>query len=130
MTFLNEVKDMRIAIATENNFVAAHFGKCALYTIFDVNDGKINRKEIVENPGHEPGFLPKYLHNKGVNCVIAGGMGPKAIGFFNDFGIKTIIGISGKIDDVIDDFIKGTLQSGESQCDHQHERGHHICKHG
>lgn len=120
---------MRIAIATDEGFVAAHFGKCPLYTIVDINDGKIKYTEIMENPGHEPGLLPKLLHNKGVQYVIAGGMGPRAIGFFNDFGIKTLIGVSGKVEDVISEFIKGTLRGGKSQCDHPHESKHHKCKH-
>ncbi len=120
---------MKVAIATDDNFVAAHFGKCSEYTIFEVKDKKIAGKEKFNNPGHEPGLLPKLLNNKGVKCVIAGGMGPKAIGFFNDFGIKTIIGVSGEIDSVINDFIKGTLKSGLSQCNHQSESGHHICRH-
>jgi predicted Fe-Mo cluster-binding NifX family protein len=120
---------MRVAIATEGSYVAQHFGKCSQYTIFDISNGKIDRKEIIENPGHEPGLLPKLLHNEGVQYVIAGGMGPRAIGFFNDFGIKTLIGVTGKVEDVIDQFIKGTLKSGESQCEHPHEIRHHKCKH-
>ena len=32
--------------------------------------------------------------------------------------IKTIIGISGRVDDVLEAFIAGTLESGESTCEH------------
>jgi predicted Fe-Mo cluster-binding NifX family protein len=120
---------MRIAIATDGDYVAQHFGKCLSYTIFDIDNGEINGKEVVQNPGHEPGLLPKFLNSKGVQCVIAGGMGPRAIGFFNDFGIKTLVGVAGKIEDVIRDYLKGTLKGGQSQCDHPHETKHHKCRH-
>lgn len=119
---------MRIAIATEDGYVAPHFGRCPSYTIADIKDGRVEYTEVIKNPGHEPGLLPKLLHSKGVNCVIAGGMGPRAIGFFNDFGIKTLIGVSGKIEDVISEFVKGTLKEGKSQCDHPHEHKYLQCK--
>ena len=107
---------MRIAISTDENFVSAHFGRCPAFTIVDVEDGNILKKEIVANPGHEPGFIPQFLHNKGVNCIVAGGMGMRAEGFFNEFGIDTIVGINGRIDEVLEKIKKGNLEGGESLC--------------
>ncbi len=109
---------MRIAISTDGLNVASHFGRCPEYTIVDAEDGKLVKKETIGNPGHEPGFLPKYLSDMGVNCIIAGGMGPRAQGFFSQYNIETVIGVVGPIDKVIDDFMKGELITGESQCDH------------
>ena len=107
---------MRIAISTDDNFVSAHFGRCPSFTIIDIEDGKVMAKEVVNNPGHEPGLIPQFLHQKGVACIICGGMGMRAEGFFNELGIKTIIGVNGKIDDVIGKLIKNELESGESSC--------------
>lgn len=107
---------MRVAISTDGNFVSAHFGRCPVFTIVDIEKGKIIKKETVGNPGHEPGFIPQFLHEKGVACIIAGGMGARAVGFFEEFGIQTIVGISGSIDDVIEHLKNGTLQGGESLC--------------
>ena len=107
---------MRIAISTDGDFVSAHFGRCPSFTIVDIQDGKLTKKEIVDNPGHQPGFIPQFLHEKGVSCIIAGGMGMRATGFFNEFGIQAIVGISGKISEVIEKLLKGTLEGGESLC--------------
>ena len=107
---------MRVAISTDGDYVSMHFGRCPSFTIVDVENDKIVKKEIVDNPGHQPGFIPQFLHEKGVKCIVAGGMGMRATGFFDEFGIQAIVGVSGKIDDVIKKLEKGTLEGGESLC--------------
>jgi len=107
---------MRIAISTDNGSVSAHFGRCPSFTIVDIEDGKVTAKEEISNPGHEPGFLPKFLHDKGVNYIVAGGMGQRAVQLFSEQGIEKIVGVSGQIDDVIEKMAKGTLEGGESLC--------------
>jgi len=107
---------MRIAISTEGDFVSAHFGRCPSFTIVNIENDKILKKEVLENPGHEPGLIPQFLHQKGVECIICGGMGMKAVGFFNEFRIQTIVGVSGRINEVIEKIMKGTLEGGESLC--------------
>jgi len=137
---------MRIAISTDGDYVSAHFGRCPLFTILDVENGRLLRKEVIENPGHQPGYIPQFLHQKGVECIVAGGMGMRAQGFFAEAGIQTILGATGKIDDLIEEIKNGTLKGGESLCkpgagkgygldksvcDHPHEKhehGKHKCK--
>jgi len=85
----------RIAIAQDGNSVSEHFGHCQSYAIFDVEDSIIYRRDDLPNPGHEPGRLPAFLAEHGVNLVIAGGMGPRAIEIFSENGIDVLIGIGG-----------------------------------
>jgi len=112
----NMEDEMRVAISTDGNNVSEHFGRCPSFTIVDIEDGKVAGKEVINNPGHHPGFLPKFLHEKGVSCIIAGGMGARAVQLFAEQGIKTMVGISGKIDDIINEAANGTLEGGESLC--------------
>lgn len=107
---------MRIAISTDGHFVSPHFGRCPSFTIVEIKDDKLVKKEIIDNPGHHPGFLPQFLKEKGVECIIAGGMGRRATGLFDDAGIKTILGVTGHVDNVIDEILNGTLKGGESLC--------------
>jgi predicted Fe-Mo cluster-binding NifX family protein len=107
---------MRVAISTDGEVVSTHFGRCPYFTILDLEDGNVSKKEVLENPGHQPGFIPRFLHQKGVTCIVAGGMGMRARGFFDEEGIQTILGISGKIQDVIEQLKQGTLKGGESLC--------------
>ncbi len=107
---------MKIAISTDNDHVSAHFGRCPLFTIIDVEEGKVIKKETIENPGHVPGLIPKFLSEKGVKCIISGGMGMRAVGFFQEYGIETIVGVQGKISEVVQKVEEGTLKGGESLC--------------
>ena len=107
---------MKIAISTDGSFVSPHFGRCPQFTIIEVEDGESISKQVIDNPGHHPGYLPQYLLEKGVECIIAGGMGMRASQLFDQVGIKTIVGVTGKIDEVIDQILKGTLKGGESLC--------------
>lgn len=109
---------MKVAVSTEGDYVSAHFGRCPEYTIFEIEDGKVKNKVVIPNPGHQPGFLPKYLEEMGVSCIICGGMGPRAQGLFAEKNIETIFGIEGRIDDIIDTYLKGELKGGESTCEH------------
>jgi predicted Fe-Mo cluster-binding NifX family protein len=107
---------MRVAISTDGDFVSAHFGRCPQFTIVDIEKDEVVKKEVVENPGHQPGFIPQFLHERGVECIVCGGMGRRAIGFFNELNIQAIVGISGTIDDTIEKIKKSTLESGASLC--------------
>jgi len=135
---------MRIAISTEGDNVSAHFGRCPSFTIVDIDDGTVKNKEVIENPGHQPGVIPLFLHQRDVDCIVAGGMGMRAQGFFTEAGIQTFLGVSGSIKEVIEKLRKGILESGESlckpgagkgygldktQCDHPHHHEDDKCKH-
>lgn len=111
---------MKVAISTENGYVSAHFGRCPAYTLVKIQDGRVVGREEIPNPGHQPGFLPEYLSARGVNVIIAGGMGPRAQGLFAEKNIQTLIGIQGPIDEVIKKFLRQELEAGQDRCDHGH----------
>jgi len=108
---------MKVAISTDSDRVALHFGRCPQYTIVDIEDGKVKNTEVIDNPGHAPGFIPRFLKDLGVTCVICGGIGQKAIDNFNNYGIKVISGVIGNVKDIIKQFIDGSLKGGASLCE-------------
>jgi predicted Fe-Mo cluster-binding NifX family protein len=107
---------MRVAISTDGIYVSEHFGRCPVFTIVEFEDGKLISKTELDNPGHSPGAIPKFLHENRAQQIISGGMGQRAQEFFNNYGIEAVLGISGKIDDIIDKLLKGTLTGGRSTC--------------
>ena len=119
----------RFAISTDGDHVSPHFGRCTSYTIIDLEDGKVLAREVINNPGHEPNFLPQYLHKGGVNAIVAGGMGPRAQNLFREVGIDVYLGAEGTIDNVVLQLQKGTLVAGESSCNHEHGSGDRNCDH-
>jgi predicted Fe-Mo cluster-binding NifX family protein len=119
---------MRIAISTDGEFVSAHFGRCPTFTIVEIENGKIVKQENIENPGHQPGFIPQFLHQKGVECIICGGMGRRATSFFIEYGIQTLIGVSGTVSETLKKLQNGTLEGGESLCKPGSGKGYGLDK--
>lgn len=109
---------VKIAIASEGSRVSEHFGHCRTYSLYSVENGVIFHREVLESPGHQPGVLPPYLASHEVTHVIAGGMGPRAVELFQQHGIQVILGISGPIDLVAQEFIAGRIVPGVSSCHH------------
>ncbi|SHJ31350.1 Predicted Fe-Mo cluster-binding protein, NifX family [Dethiosulfatibacter aminovorans DSM 17477] len=119
---------MRVAISTDGNMVAQHFGRCPSYTIVDIADGEAVIQHTVDNPGHAPGNIPNFLNDKGAQCIVCGGMGAKAQGFFADFNIKTILGVTGTVEDAIEALKKDELVGGASTCAPGDGRGYGLDK--
>jgi predicted Fe-Mo cluster-binding NifX family protein len=121
---------MKVAVSTDNGQVAAHFGRCPEYTIAEVSEGAVQKTEVIPNPGHQPGFLPRYLAEKGVEAIICGGAGPRARALFDEQGITVWLGVAGPVDGVLGQYAAGTLVAGDSTCDHgSRGDGSHDCRH-
>lgn len=103
--------------------IAMHFGHCPFFVIARIgDDGAIDGTEVIANPfaeNHEPGQIPKHLQSLGANIVIAGGMGARAIEWFNQLGIDVAAGRAGSIRASLDAYIAGEL-SDVVTCDHDH----------
>lgn len=125
---------MKIALATDGAMISPHFGHCSEFTVVTVENGKVIGTERVDNPEHQPGFLPEYLSKLGISCIIAGGMGPRAQGLFAAKGMQAIVGASGSVAEVLQSYLAGSLEVGESACDHpdsaEARQGHGSCSHG
>ncbi len=116
-----EEKTMKIAIPTAEGKLCLHFGHCQEFALLEVDTEakKILSKQMLPPPPHEPGVLPRWLSEQGVNLVIAGGMGARAQGFFSQFGIDVLVGAP--VDEpeaVVQAWLDGTLQLGGNVCDH------------
>jgi predicted Fe-Mo cluster-binding NifX family protein len=98
-----------------------HFGHCEQFALIDIdaNTKNIDAVEMLTPPPHEPGILPKWLHEQNVDLVIAGGMGQRARSLFARHGIETIVGASeANPTELAEAWLRGTLQSGQNICDH------------
>lgn len=112
---------MKIAVASEGKMVTEHFGHCEGFWLYDVSGNKIQAKEFIPNPGHRPGFLPVFLHEKGASVIISGGMGGGAVDLFNEKNIEVITGARGPAETAVGQYLQGALKSTGSVChEHQH----------
>lgn len=112
---------MKIAVPVANNRICMHFGHCEQFMLFEVDkeQKKILAQASITPPPHEPGLLPRWLCEKGVNCVLAGGMGARAISLFKERGVEVITGSPAlEPEEVVNKFLQGTLETGANACDH------------
>jgi len=112
---------MRFAVPVTEGKVAAHFGHCSYFALFDVDETTkaIVKREVIPSPGHQPGFLPVWLAEEGVSVVIASGMGSRAQTIFNENRIQVVVGVLGDDPEkAVRDYIKGKLATGGNICDH------------
>jgi predicted Fe-Mo cluster-binding NifX family protein len=112
---------MRYAIPVTEGNVAAHFGHCSHFALFDVDESTkaIVKRELVPSPGHQPGLLPAWLAEEGVSVVIASGMGSRARAIFDENHIEVVVGVlSEEPEQAVLDYIEGKLATGDNICDH------------
>jgi predicted Fe-Mo cluster-binding NifX family protein len=107
---------VRVAIACDKGNVSEHFGHCEEFVIYEIEENKIKSREVLKNPGHIPGFLPKFLKEKNVDVVITKGIGPRAVELFRSLGIKVMSTISGNEREVIKKYIEGQLEETSKAC--------------
>ncbi len=115
----NLKNELKIALPTSDKInVDEHFGHCAYFALYNVKDNKIISTEYVKAPPHQPGLLPRFLGDLNVNVIITGGMGQRAIDLFKSQEIEVILGARGKIEDNLNEYLGGDLESKGSPCQH------------
>ncbi len=107
------------AIPLENGHLCSHFGHCQQFALVDVENNTIVGEKLITPPPHEPGLLPKWLAERGVTDVIAGGMGQRALDLFTAQNIKVNVGAQPKSPtELVSDWLKSSLVTGSNACDH------------
>ncbi len=107
------------AVPVSEGKLCAHFGHCDQFTLIETADGKIKSQSVHTPPLHEPGVLPKWLHDLGADIVIAGGMGSSAKDLFTKKDIKVITGAPmDPPEALVNQYLSDMLITGENACDH------------
>lgn len=112
---------MKIAIPVANNTICMHFGHCEQFYIYEVDTDSKTIKNVLKltPPPHEPGLLPRWLKEKEVNIIIAGGMGQRAQNLFTQRNIKVFVGAPVENPkSLVEKYLNETLISGVNACDH------------
>ncbi len=107
---------MKIAIPTDSGKVAGHFGRAPEFTMVTIKDGEVTEKREIENPGHKPGYLPKFFNKKEIDLMITSGIGRRAISLFEEFDVNVISGAKGEVEEVINKYLKGKLEESSNPC--------------
>jgi predicted Fe-Mo cluster-binding NifX family protein len=122
---------MRIAISADNSnglesVVSPHFGRCPYFVLVDMEGQQARSVNAINNPfygNHRPGQVPAFINSHGVNVMLTGGMGHRAIMFFEQFGIQPVTGAAGTVRQSLERYLGGGLQ-GAAPCRESVEHGH------
>ncbi len=122
---------MRIAVSADNNngldsVVSPHFGRCSHFILVDLHDQDVEGVHAVDNPfygQHQPGQVPGFINSLGANVMLTGGMGSRAIMFFQQYGIDGVTGAFGTVSQSVERYLGGLLQGAEP-CKESQEHGH------
>jgi predicted Fe-Mo cluster-binding NifX family protein/MinD-like ATPase involved in chromosome partitioning or flagellar assembly len=112
-------KGARFAIPVSDGKLSAHFGHPEFFALIETENGVISNRSFLTPPPHEPGVLPRWLGEQGVDIVIAGGIGGQAQQLLEGNGIQVITGAPQDAPEVlVNQYLSGTLVSQENVCDH------------
>ena len=124
---------MRIAVSANENkglesAIGAHFGRCPYFVLVDVDESKVQVQAVqtIENPyvrQHQPGQVPGFIRAQEANVMLSGGMGGRAVTFFQQYGIEPVTGATGTVGQSIDKYLSGEL-TGTAPCAESVEHGH------
>jgi predicted Fe-Mo cluster-binding NifX family protein len=122
---------MRIAVSADNkngldSVVSPHFGRCPYFVLVDLEDHDVTEVQEVDNPyyeHHQPGQVPALINSLGANVMLTGGMGGRAIMFFQQFGIEGVTGAYGTVRQSVERYLGGQLK-GAAPCKESEEHGH------
>ena len=124
---------MRIAVSADNkrgldSVVSPHFGRCPHYILVDVEGQEVVEVQEIDSPflgHHQPGQVPAFINSLGADVMLAGGMGGRAIMFFQQFGIEGVTGAYGTVRQSMERYLGGELK-GAAPCKESEEHGHAI----
>lgn len=95
--------------------VDPRFGRCPYFIIVETEGKEIKNYEVVNNQAVQAmrgaGVqAAQTVANKEVEVVITGNIGPNAFNVLSQTGIKIITGVSGKVGETVEKYLKGELK--------------------
>ena len=121
-------KKIRVAVPSElpgglDAARSGHFGRCACFTLVDLEDGQVAGVQVVVNAPHTDGgcmtpVLALAEHN--VDAIVVDGIGGRPLMGFNQVGITVHAGQGADVESAVQAFADGGLPvvGLEGACQH------------
>jgi len=110
---------MKIAVSASGDSLDANvdprFGRCSYFIIVETEGNEIKGHEVVSNEAVQAmrgaGIqAAQTVANKGAKVVLTGNIGPNAYNVLSQTGIKIITGVTGKVKEAVEKYLKGELK--------------------
>lgn len=101
--------------------ISPHFGRCDVFTVVEIRDGKIVSTSTIDNRGRHFGFdkTPvEILTSSGVDAIVTQGMGPKAMQLLAQCGIAVYMTSAKIVQEAVRELVedRAKLASLEDAC--------------
>ena len=116
---------LKIAIPVVEGRLSAHFGEARQFALAeaDLSGRKIPRTRVVAAPPHEPGSFPRWLREQGVQVIVVGSIGQRALDNLLHHDIEVRTGRPGMaVEILLADCLKGKLSLTQNGCNNQHDQ--------
>ena len=114
-------KMTKIAVPSREGMVDDNFGHCDHYTVFTIDENRqIVSSERLDSPqgcGCKSN-IASTMQKMGITVMLAGNMGMGAYNKLSQHDISVLRGCRGKVEDVINAFLEGSLTDSAESCDH------------
>jgi predicted Fe-Mo cluster-binding NifX family protein len=122
---------MRVAVSADDSngldsVVSPHFGRCPYYVLVDLEGQQVTQVSTVANPyhdHHQRGQVPGFVRSHGADVMLTGGMGRRALGLFEQYGVEAVTGACGTVRRALESYLGGQL-SGAEPCGKSTSRSH------
>lgn len=122
-----ELSVTKIAVPSRDGNVDSHFGHCAYFSVFTIEDGLIVEEGKLEAPeacGCKSGIAGE-MAKLGIKKLLAGNIGEGAVRVLTSYGIEVLRGASGAVRPAVEDFLAGKPFSTGAGCAEHHEGCEH-----
>lgn len=93
---------------------SGHFGRCDCFTLVDIQNGRPEKVEVIENLPHTEGgcLAPvSLLAGQKANAIIVGGIGARPLQGFRQAGIEVLLAPGETVRAAIEAFAKGECEA-------------------
>lgn len=117
-----------IAVPYLQGNVNAHFGSTQAFLIVRAADGKVEQTDLYEALGmqHSHSGIAGFLKERGVEVILAGGMGAPMQQALKQVGFELYCGVSGPALEAVETFLRGEIEQSEASCGHHQGERHHA----
>jgi len=119
----------RIAVPYQDGQIFQHFGHSTRFQIYDLEDGKVTIRTLVNTNGSNQGALADILKKTHVDTLICGTLGDGAKRALQKANITLYSGVTGSADAAVQALLDGTLVYDLAiSCEHQGEHRNDAVK--
>ncbi|NQT97051.1 MAG: NifB/NifX family molybdenum-iron cluster-binding protein [Candidatus Marinimicrobia bacterium] len=127
---------MIVCIPTNGNnglkdTVGEHFGRVPYYTVVDTESDSVETLSNTSEHGGGSGYPPEIMARAGVEVMLCGGLGRRAIMLFEEMGIMVYVGARGTVSNAIEQWKNNQLAAAtdknacEQHAFRKHPEHHH-----